>query len=541
MESKSTCPECHLMFEAGSTENDLLVCPLCNRTFAALAPDDPIPAVASLPLVASGRQVFRGIVAFGAVFLLAGGLSYAYHLTGVIGSKPAMMLPSETSTPTALVSAESPPPVEIIPVIEADASSPEPAPQSRRSPPSPEPKSTPSARPAEPQSFVVPAEPPQPSSPLEKRVNRAIDRGLGYLRANYRQNNAYRNYLGLLGLTLLEGGIDADDFTVRQIASWFRSRKLEIMTTYELTLAILFLDRLGEPRDRKLIRTFGERLLAGQLECGAWTYGCLKSDEERYRPLEQFSIQWTGLPDLKHADRVRRRTYRGDNSNTQFAILGLWVAQRYGVPVRNALFGAERYFRETQSTDGSWTYNPNVRWWRDSMTCAGLMSLAMRHAVIGGQGQEFRPAQPILVNDAAVLEGMQYLGQALDKISVAGDRIVGAEAREPLYFLWSLERMAVIYNLKKIGEREWYPWAAQMLVDTQWQDGRWSELGDVIGTCFALLILKRSNFAQDLQLAVKEPPGQEESSRPWPDMSSPTVPPSLAPPGPPIIRTPNTK
>jgi hypothetical protein len=253
-------------------------------------------------------------------------------------------------------------------------------------------------------------------------------------------------------------------------------------------------------------------------------------------------MAWTGLPDLKNADRARRATYRGDNSNTQFAILGLWVAQRYGVAARAALLATERYFRETQSTDGSWTYNPNVRWWRDSMTCAGLMSLAMLHGAIGGQGQDIRPTQPIVVNDAVVLEGLRYLGRALDKIGVDGERIVGVEAREPLYFLWSLERMAVIYNLKKIGEREWYPWAAQILIETQLQDGRWYEMGDVIGTCFALLILKRSNFAKDLQLAVEAQPGQEQLSRPWPDMSSPIAPPGASSRlGPPITRTPNTK
>ncbi|MGH7223980.1 MAG: hypothetical protein ACRELF_12185, partial [Gemmataceae bacterium] len=85
---------------------------------------------------------------------------------------------------------------------------------------------------------------------------------------------------------------------------------------------------------------------------------------------------------------------------------------------------------------------------------------------------------------------------------------------------------------------------------------------DPVGTCFALLILKRSNLAKDLQLVVQEAP-----SGSMPDVSGPTIvqgmdafsrpsgkrqaPPSMpgtasgpvpSPPlGPSITRTPNTK
>ena len=53
--------------------------------------------------------------------------------------------------------------------------------------------------------------------------------------------------------------------------------------TYELGLAILFLDRLGDPKDEPLIRTMALRLMVGQSASGGWTYNCRRlppQDEE---------------------------------------------------------------------------------------------------------------------------------------------------------------------------------------------------------------------------------------------------------------------
>jgi len=68
------------------------------------------------------------------------------------------------------------------------------------------------------------------------------------------------------------------------------------------------------------------------------------------------------------------------------------------------------------------------------------------------------------------------------------------------YFLWSLERVAVIYNLKNLGDRDWYLSTASHLTETQAADGSWAAGYSLYGadTCFALLFLKRANVAKDL-------------------------------------------
>jgi len=72
-----------------------------------------------------------------------------------------------------------------------------------------------------------------------------------------------------------------------------------------------------------------------------------------------------------------------------------------------------------------------------------------------------------------------------------------------LYFLWSLERVAVLYNLPTIGDKDWYRWGAQVLVGNQGNKGNWTNGGyvgstSIIDTCMALLFLKRANLVKDL-------------------------------------------
>ncbi len=76
-----------------------------------------------------------------------------------------------------------------------------------------------------------------------------------------------------------------------------------------------------------------------------------------------------------------------------------------------------------------------------------------------------------------------------------------------LYFLWSLERVGVMYNVTNIGDKDWYRWGAELIVAHQKPDGSWVDgsypggnPGEAarIDSCFALLFLKRANLAKDL-------------------------------------------
>jgi hypothetical protein len=72
-----------------------------------------------------------------------------------------------------------------------------------------------------------------------------------------------------------------------------------------------------------------------------------------------------------------------------------------------------------------------------------------------------------------------------------------------LYFLWSLERVGVLFNLAKIGGKDWYAWGRRSILPAQDADGSWKAgayygNNPLLNTCLALLFLKQANLAKDL-------------------------------------------
>jgi hypothetical protein len=75
---------------------------------------------------------------------------------------------------------------------------------------------------------------------------------------------------------------------------------------------------------------------------------------------------------------------------------------------------------------------------------------------------------------------------------------------DEFYFLWALERVAVAYGLKTIGNRDWYAWGAEVLLARQQRGGVWEgQYGESVDTCFALLFLRRANLSRDLSARLQ--------------------------------------
>jgi hypothetical protein len=514
----------------------------------------------------------------------------------------------------------------------------------------------------------------------QEAVNEAISRGVDYLKRTQQKSGTWAKvgvghrigYAVLPGLTLLECGVPPSDPIIQQAAHYLRTRAAKLDTTYELSLGILFLDRLGDPKDKKLIQTFALRLIAGQSTTGGWGYKCpllsrpaqmelltalrhldpppaggmplvagdqpgmpgiagkpgdmpgiaggpgkkpgdlapiaqgpggplaggparagypsLSGSTSRAgsSPGESLYRQeasadrpnrwrdWLGFsapdgkdpkpaekdakaqadkdppaappkPNAKDGKPGEARADNGkpgdapaapprpakpyvlperllmlpviqdpalhvledpknksnnliltttDNSNTQFAILALWTAQRYDVPMRRTLNLIIRRFLTSQNADGSWGYHYRFGGGeaeRPAMTCVGLIGLAVGH----GLAQPAPAGQP--VQDPRILNGLIALTKNIGKP-------VEQPAKLPmqnLYFLWSVERVAVLYNLPVIGDKDWYRWGAQVLVANQethgnWANGQYHGNSPTLDTCLALLFLKRANLVKDL-------------------------------------------
>src|SRR5262249_48674230 len=147
-----------------------------------------------------------------------------------------------------------------------------------------------------------------------------------------------------------------------------------------------------------------------------------------------------------------------------------------------------------------------------TMTCAGLLGLACGHGgVLDKKKAKDGKTETIDVSrDAALKNGLAALATAVGKpVGWNGEgapppTILPAAGRA-YYYLWSLERVAVILNLQKVGDKDWYNWGAEILLANQQPTGLWMGQDAVHGnadTCFALLFLKKSNVARDLSGAL---------------------------------------
>ena len=452
-----------------------------------------------------------------------------------------------------------------------------------------------------------------------EKVKAAIRRGVGYLQTSTEWSTTTGLWdLGvpaLGGLALLECEVPPNSPLLQQVANHVRSRAINHIETYEISLAILFLDRLGQAKDRGLIQTLGARLIAAQDSAGAWDYRAhdsllsqpetvhLLSILQRNRPVaarpllpitigsdrpidkpgtkgrdpfaDPFAdpagestgaesdprrdpktdagtgakttaddrpqppkflprsrlsgqpvslvvstpaptpLPATGLtqrvqnvPTVKQRDRSRSaleldfKDTRDDLSNTQFAVLALWAARRHGVVSDRALLLTDMRLRKTQLTSGSWHYKQTNAFENVAMTCSGLLGLALGAAV----------DQPHGASLAQTLKTDPIIQRALDALGTqTGDPLADYDAVGPMldvYWLWSIERVAVLYNQKTIRGKEWYGWGAQNLLKNQNANGSWLDPkghsnSAPVDTSLALLFLARSNLVQEITEQIR--------------------------------------
>lgn len=340
----------------------------------------------------------------------------------------------------------------------------------------------------------------------QAQIDQALQRGVEHLKRTQAADGSW-NYAGymegatsLAALALLESGTRASDPAILKAAQFVRAKARACTQTYSLSLMIFFLDRLGDRRDQPLIATLGERLRDGQSSGGGWTYMCAAHSAA--------GGGVAGFPAMPG-------NFGGDNSNTQFALLGLWVARRHNVNVKQALERVDKYFRNSQGQDGGWNYNSAGGGAQSAgaMTCAGLLGLLVQYGneatLRAGQAKDLtakpagKPAAPGAggnpLKDPVVQAGLKCLEQCL---APQGNAFARLGLASELYFLWSVERVGVAYGLKKIGNADWYALGAARILATQHPDGSWPDYAPNVGTSLALLFLKRANVASDLTRLV---------------------------------------
>jgi hypothetical protein len=386
----------------------------------------------------------------------------------------------------------------------------------------------------------------------QKRIDEAIQRGVAYLKTQERvfssdPQGAHAPELVLW--TFVHAGLRDGDAAFDALFKTMLGEPLK--STYRVSLQAMILEEIQRVTYQKQIFRCAQFLIDNQCRNGQWAYGEPTSYPEPAadgvatggpRPVVTGEF---GSPASEAKPRVIRRLVvkrqrdgpeTGDNSNSQYAALGLRACQDAGVVLpREALQRARTWWRDSQHVEderakeirsavptgtgavigspAGWCYGSRTHGHKayGSMTAGAVGSLVIYGHLLGERNPGREPA---------VLRGLQWLAR---EFTVTGNP--GPSEHVPdsgwmsYYFLYALERAGILCGVDKLGTHSWYVEGAAALIRDQKPDGSWlsphphgdrsRELNSVWDTCFAILFLKRATRPlQDVASTDRHYPGK---------------------------------
>ncbi len=305
-------------------------------------------------------------------------------------------------------------------------------------------------------------------------VQRAIDRGIAYLRKTQNQRGGWTEFSGqscglsaLCSLALLNAGVAKDDPDMVRAMRYLR--EFEPNETYSVSLQTLVYCQLGAAGDLPRIRRNVDWLVASQKKGdpirdrgGSWDYGSGRGS--------------------------------GDPSNTQFALLALGAARDRGIEIDAEVFRRSLDYWLPRQRNGGWSYGNN-RKLSGSMTCAGIASTIIARSNLGdseAEGNQIRCCGADQAGPDPVEEGLRWLGGNFTlQVNPGGDSLT------LFYYLYALERVGRLSGRRFIGDHDWYREGAERLLALQdefvgfWAGSGVMEENRDVATSFALLFLSK--------------------------------------------------
>lgn len=311
----------------------------------------------------------------------------------------------------------------------------------------------------------------------DEDVEIAIRRGINDLWSQQAPDGAWsdsaysnRYPIGLTALAtfaLRTAGVSTDDPRLHRAIKVLSQTK-SVNTTYERAVRAMVYSTLDPEQYRTQRDADARWLITAQHLSGGWGY-------------------------TRNISQGRSESGRTDNSNSQFAILGLWQAAMVGSEVPRATWQkAAKHWLSSQNKDGGWGYS--ARHQPDSyasMTAAGVATCFILYDQLYSRGNgrfdgqvaihcgiPSRGANPVI---RAIDDGLGWLGRGFSPKENTG---VGRSFMS--YYHYSIERSGIASGRKLFGAHDWYREIADHLVDQQQPDGGWGTIAD---TCFSLLAL----------------------------------------------------
>ena len=318
--------------------------------------------------------------------------------------------------------------------------------------------------------------------------------------------------------TFVHGGLPESDPTFRALFRGMMEDPLE--RTYRVSLQAMILEEVHRVKYQRRIARCAQFLVDNQCKNGQWSYGKptvfvedvptivrKKSVATRGSKLKRFRRSPPSgrrpKPPVRNRMAVAKRREgpeSGDNSNSQYAALGLRACHDAGIILPKPVIGrAMRWWRECQQRGSAgrggypgagWCYGMHSEHQPyGSMTAGGLGSLAIYDYILGMKWKK----------DKNVKAGLQWLARNFSVTGNPGPYEHGDFAENSqhqfYYYLYGLERAGMLYGTEKFGGHEWYPEGARVLLERQEKNGEWD---GVVNTCFAILFLRRATRSLDV-------------------------------------------
>jgi len=316
---------------------------------------------------------------------------------------------------------------------------------------------------------------------LVDRVRRAIDRGVQFLRDQEEHNGnwevdgglaaAYRGgETSLVLLALLNAGIKPDEAIIERGLKYLRD--VPPNRTYVVGLQTMVFATAGKTIDFPLIERNVQWLTDAMIMEGnqlhGWTYG-----QGRVAPIP------AGVT---------------DNSNSQYALLGLHAGKEAGVKIEKGVWRSiQEYYKDCQNQDGGWFYHPKGGHSLLTMSVAGLCGLLIAGMELNenretpkGDGSFTKCG--VYEENWAVAAALKWIEEHFQVAQPAGGAI--------FYNIYGLERAGRLTGRRFLGNHDWYREGCEYLVNAQHEDGSWHQRSNhdgfpVISTSFALLFLSK--------------------------------------------------
>ncbi len=328
-----------------------------------------------------------------------------------------------------------------------------------------------------------------------KAVRDGISGGIDYLRSVQKADGSWNEYPGydpgstaLCALALITAGMDkTDPILIKALEFLRRPLTASQWQTYPVSLQTMVFCLASPVKDRDLIERNVKWIISRQFQekgifQGGWSY---------------YGVD---------------PTYnRADNSNSQFAVLALYEAERIGVKIDQKIWDlALDYWSRMQNKDGSWGYratiNPSLQTTNSgdgtgSMTCAGIAALVICSGIreSGGariDGEKLQCCQEV---DDTVSERINNgLAWMAKHFSIQTNPGTNTDIDTWLYYyLYGLERVGRLTAHRFIGNNDWYREGTDFLLRRKGALSKiWKAQSDLkgnnaISTAFALLFLSK--------------------------------------------------